>query len=123
MPKKDARGELASTRLELPPTRHARTKGRNGWFTPRLLEAVVHQHRDGTPLITLRQYSRRAPASAGAPWECTLPLSTYRDFASGIESALDAIAKRRRARPRRDVAREIDRALDEGLTNRRRRAR
>jgi hypothetical protein len=89
MPKKDARGELASARVELPPTRHARTKGRNGWFTPRTLEAVVHRHRDGTALITLRQFSRRAPARAGAPWECTLPLSAYRHFAREIESALD----------------------------------
>lgn len=89
MRKMDARRALASARVELPPTHHARTKGRNGWFTPRTLEAIVHRHRDGTPLITLRQYSRRAPTRAGAPWECTLPLSAYRNFAREIESALD----------------------------------
>jgi hypothetical protein len=89
MTKRDARGELASARVELPPTPHARTKGRNGWFTPRLLEAVVHRHRDGTPLVTIRQYSRRTPSAAGAPSEWTLPLSTYRSFAAVIEHALD----------------------------------
>jgi hypothetical protein len=89
MSKKGARGELASARVELPPTRHARTKGRNGWFTPRLFEAVIHRHRDGTPLVTIRQYSRRAPSRAGAPCEYTLPLLTYRDFAREIEAALD----------------------------------
>jgi hypothetical protein len=94
--KKDASGELASARMELAPTRHARTKGRNGWFTPRAIEAAVHRHRDGTQLITLRQYSRRAPSRAGAPWECTMPLATYRAF-----------------------AREVDRAVRKGLTNRR----
>ena len=103
MQRRGARGELASARLELPPTRHARTKGRNGWFTPRLIEAVVHKHRDGTQLITLRQYSRRAPARAGAPWECTLPLPVYREFTRALDGALDG-------------------ALVKGLTNRRSRA-
>jgi hypothetical protein len=74
--------------MDLAPSRHARTKGRNGWFTPRSIEAVVHKHRDGTPLITLRQYSRRAPARAGAPWECTLPIATYRSFAREINRVL-----------------------------------
>jgi hypothetical protein len=89
MSKKGARGELASARVELPLTPHARTKGRNGSFSPRLLQAVIHRHADGTPLITIRHYSRRQPANAGAPSECTLPLFTYRYFARQIESALD----------------------------------
>ena len=94
----DTRGKLASARMELPPTRHARTKGRNGWFTPRLIEAIVHKHRDGTPLITLRQYSRRAPARAGAPWECTLPISTYRQFMNDVDGALVKGLTNRRSR-------------------------
>jgi hypothetical protein len=98
MATRGARGELASARLELPPTRHARTKGRNGWFTPRLIEAVVHKHRDGTQLITLRQYSRRAPARAGAPWECTLPLQVYREFARSLDGALVKSLTNRRSR-------------------------
>jgi hypothetical protein len=53
------------------------------------LEVTVHRHRDGTPLVTIRQYSRRAPARAGAPSEYTLPLMTYRRFADEIERALD----------------------------------
>jgi hypothetical protein len=74
--------------VELAPTRHARTKGRNGWFTPRSIEAIVHRHRDGTTLITLRQYSRRAPARAGAPWECTMPVAAYREFSREVNRAL-----------------------------------
>jgi hypothetical protein len=88
MSKRDVRAAHASTRMELHPSRHARTKGRNGWFSPRFIEAVVHTHRDGTQLITLRQYSRRTPARAGAPWECTLPLATYRAFAREIDVAI-----------------------------------
>lgn len=89
MPKRAQQRELASARLEVPPTDYARTKGRNGWFTPRAFEVSVHRHRDGTPLVTIRQYSRRAPATAGAPSEYTLPLLTYRRFVIEIERALD----------------------------------
>ncbi len=84
-----ARGELASTRCEVPPNKYSRTKGRNGWFTPRLLQAVIHRHRDGTPLITIRQYSRRSPTRAGAPCEYTMPLLAYRSFVRQVECALD----------------------------------
>jgi hypothetical protein len=93
-----ARGGTSSTRMELLPTRHARTKGRNGWFTPRALEAVIYTHRDGTPMITLRQFSRRTPANAGAPWESTLPVAVYRAFARDVERELRRSLTRRRSR-------------------------
>ena len=83
------RAELASARVEFPPIFHARTKGRNGWFTPRLFEAVIHAHRDGTPLITVRQYSGRSPARGGAPLQYTLPVFAYQHIAREIEIALD----------------------------------
>jgi hypothetical protein len=89
MPKRATRRELASARLEVPATGYARTKGRNGWFVPRAFEVIVHRHKDGTPLVTIRQYSRRSPARAGAPSEYTLPLLTYRWFAAEVDRALD----------------------------------
>ena len=78
MLKKGRGREFASVRMDVPPGGELRSKGRNGWFTPRVIEASIHEASDGTPLITLRQYSRRAPVGEGAPLECTLPLTVYR---------------------------------------------
>jgi hypothetical protein len=79
------------------PDRHTRTKGRNGWFVPRLFQADLRRDADGTLLVALRQYSRRLPVSAGAPSEWVLPLSTYRQLTAALDAAIDealAIADR-----------------------------
>jgi hypothetical protein len=47
------------------PCRHAlyaRAKGRNGWFVPKVLEFEFSEHADGTPLISIRLFSRRESA-------------------------------------------------------------
>jgi hypothetical protein len=54
---------------------YARAKGRNGWFVPRVGEFDFSTHADGTPLITLRVFSRRE--STGAPLELTLALQEW----------------------------------------------
>jgi hypothetical protein len=89
MAKRVKREVRATASVEFPPIFHARTKGRSGWFTPRRFEAVFHTHRDGTPLITLRQYSRSTAARAAAPMEYTLPLFAYQHFTREVEIALD----------------------------------
>jgi hypothetical protein len=54
---------------------YARAKGRNGWFRPRFMEFDFADADDGTPLVTLRLYSRRE--SLTAPLELTLPLHEW----------------------------------------------
>jgi hypothetical protein len=73
--------------MDLEDDGYSRTRGRNGWFAPRIMEARIHRHRDGTPLITLRQYSRRVTASVDAPAQWTLPLAIYREFSRQVNSA------------------------------------
>jgi hypothetical protein len=71
------------------PDKYTRTKGRNGWFVPRLFQAEVRRDADGTLLVALRQYSRRLPVSAGAPSEWVLTLSMYRQLTGALDSAID----------------------------------
>jgi hypothetical protein len=103
MSPKDAPGELASARCELPPDNHARTKGRNGWFTPRMLHAVVRRDRDGTLVIAIRQYSRRPPANATAPSEWIMTVEAYQRcaeaMAAAVDQALTTVKKRKRRLP------------------------
>ena len=89
MSPKDATGELASARCELPPDKHSRIKGRNGWFTPRMLQASVRRDRDGTLIVAIRQYSRRPPSNAGAPSEWIMTLAAYRHVAEAVAALVD----------------------------------
>jgi hypothetical protein len=98
MPEKDAKGELASARLAIPLNHYTRTKGRNGWFKPRAIEAAVHRDADGTPLITIRQYSRRPPLGDGAPSQCTLTVALYREFAQQVDATLTKVLTKRELR-------------------------
>jgi hypothetical protein len=54
---------------------YARAKGRNGWFVPRVAEFDFSEHGDGTPLITLRLFSRRE--TGAAPLELTLAVGEW----------------------------------------------
>jgi hypothetical protein len=68
------------------PCRHAyyaRAKGRNGWFVPRVVEFDFSEHDDGTPLITLRVFSRRE--TAVAPLELTLALPEWESHVLAIQ--------------------------------------
>jgi hypothetical protein len=96
MSKRGTVAELA--RVELVPDGYSRSRGRNGWFTPRVMEAHVHYHADGTAMITLRQYSRRAPASDDAPAHWTMPLSIYREFSRQVNSTASKVLTNRRGR-------------------------
>ncbi len=102
MTPKDATGELASARCDLPPDKHARTKGRNGWFTPRAMDAVICRDADGTLLVAIRQYSRRPPANGSAPSEWVMTLDTYQRCAEAIAGAVDRALTTPRPRKRRD---------------------
>jgi hypothetical protein len=62
-------------RLQCRHAQYARAKGRNGWFVPRIVEFEFFEHEDGTPLVTLRLFSRRE--SAVPPLELTIPLSEW----------------------------------------------
>jgi hypothetical protein len=77
---------------------YARARGRNGTFVPRELEFAFSLHDDGTPLITIRVYSRRAGA---APIELTMALGEWESHALAIQLAANEERRnwRRRAHP------------------------
>lgn len=75
---------------------YARAKGRNGWFVPRIMEFDFSQHADGTLLLTLRIYSRRA--SGAAPLELTLPVSEWERQALTIQLSANEERRKRRTR-------------------------
>jgi len=77
-------------------TMYARAKGRNGWFVPRLLEYEFSQHEDGTLLVTLRVYSRRA--SGSAPLELTLSIGEWERQALTVQLAANEERRKRRTR-------------------------
>jgi hypothetical protein len=62
---------------------YARAKGRNGWFVPRAAEFEFSRHTDGTPLITLRLFSRRR--TAAAPLEIVMALNEWESQALAIQ--------------------------------------
>jgi hypothetical protein len=88
--------EYTSVRIDMPAEGGSRSKGRNGWFTPRIVEARLHAADDGTPMITLRQYSRRAPEGEGAPLECTLPMAIYREIWRQVNGAAPKVLTKQR---------------------------
>ena len=71
---------------------YARARGRNGWFVPRAMEFEFSEDRDGTPLVTLRVFSRRE--ADAAPVELTLAVSEWESQALAIQ--LRANEERRR---------------------------
>jgi hypothetical protein len=62
-------------RLQVMHGQYARAKGRNGWFVPKIIEFDLAEHEDGTPLLTLRMFSRRE--AAASPLELTLALNEW----------------------------------------------
>lgn len=76
---------------------YARARGRNGWFVPKLMEYEFSQHPDGTPLVTIRVYSRRA--SGAAPLELTVAVSEWEAQALAIQLAANEERRQRRQRP------------------------
>jgi hypothetical protein len=83
------------------PCRHAqyaRAKGRNGWFVPRVVEFDFAQHEDGTPLITLRLFSRRE--SGASPIELTLALNEWEAMVLAIQLRANERRALSRGRPR-----------------------
>ncbi|HEX5479331.1 MAG TPA: hypothetical protein VFY79_06380 [Dehalococcoidia bacterium] len=62
---------------------YARAKGRNGWFVPRVLEYAFSRHADGTTLVTLRIYSRRA--ADAPPVEITMSASDWERQALAVQ--------------------------------------
>jgi hypothetical protein len=77
---------------------YAHARGRNGPFVPRELEFEFALHDDGTPLITIRVYSRRAGA---APIELTMALNEWESHALAIQLTANEERRnwRRRAHP------------------------
>jgi len=75
-------------------TGYARGRGRNGAFIPRVLEFAFSQHEDGTPLITIRVFSRRT--ADAPPVELTMTLHEWEHQALTIQ--LSANEQRRRWR-------------------------
>jgi len=75
---------------------YARARGRNGWFVPRTLECEFSEHEDGTPLVTLRIYSRRV--TGAAPIELTLTLVEWELQALSIQLSANEHRRKRRGR-------------------------
>ncbi len=73
---------------------YARARGRNGWFVPRVLECEFSQDEDGTPLVTIRIYSRRA--TGAAPIELTMSISDWEVHALAIQLGANEERRRRR---------------------------
>ena len=82
-----------ATRLPCRHALYARAKGRNGWFVPRVVEFDFSEHDDGTPLITVRLFSRRE--SKGAPLELTMTVSEWESHVLAIQLKIN---ERRAAR-------------------------
>ena len=83
------------------PYRHAvyaRAKGRNGWFVPRIIEFEFSDHSDGTPLITLRLFSRRE--STTAPLELTVALQEWEAHVLAIQLRANERHALSRGKPR-----------------------
>lgn len=80
---------------------YARARGRNGNFVPRVLEYEFSRHADGTPLITIRVYSRRV--AGAAPLELTMAISEWERHALAIQLA--ANEERRRQRDKDNLSR------------------
>lgn len=81
--------------------RHAhylRAKGRNGWFVPRVVEFDFSDHEDGTPLITLRLYSRRE--STVSPIELTVALNEWETQVLAIQLKVNERRAISRGKPR-----------------------
>ena len=81
---RDTRGVRAmAIRLPYRHATYAHAKGRNGWFVPRIIEFEFSEHGDGTPLITLRLFSRRE--STTAPLELTVALQEWEAHVLAIQ--------------------------------------
>ncbi len=79
---------------------YARAKGRNGWFVPRIIEFEFSEHEDGTPLITLRLFSRRE--ASVAPLELTQAVNEWESQALAIQLRANE-ERRKRSRQGRHV--------------------
>ena len=84
-------------RLRYSESRYARAKGRNGWFVPRIMEFEFSEYRDGTPLVTLRLFSRRE--AGAAPMELTLAISEWESQALAIQLRANEERRRRAQHP------------------------
>jgi hypothetical protein len=80
---------------------YASARGRNGRFVPRLLECEFSEAEDGTPLITLRIYSRRE--TMRAPIELTIAVVDWEIQALAIQLAVNE-RRRQLASGRHDFA-------------------
>ena len=78
--------------------RYTRAKGRNGWFVPRVIEFDFSEHEDGTPLITLRLFSRRE--SNVSPIELTVALAEWQAQMLAIQLKANERHATSRGRPR-----------------------
>lgn len=74
-------------------TEYMRARGRNGWFLPRVVEYELSEHEDGTPLVTLRLFSRREAREA--PLELTMAVSDWETQALAIQLRLNEEHRRR----------------------------
>jgi hypothetical protein len=74
---------------------YARAKGRNGWFAPKVVEFELSEHEDGTPLITVRLFSRRETALP--PIELTVSVGAWEAQLQAIQQALGEERERERA--------------------------
>jgi hypothetical protein len=74
---------------------YARAKGRNGWFAPKVVEFELSEHEDGTPLITLRLFSRRETSLP--PVELTVSVSEWEATVLAIQLKANEERSRRTA--------------------------
>jgi hypothetical protein len=77
---------------------YMRARGRNGWFSPRVIEYELSEHDDGTPLVTLRLFSRREAREA--PLELTMAVSDWETQALAIQLRLNEEHRQRQQRMR-----------------------
>lgn len=88
-------------RLPYQRSAYAHAKGRNGWFTPKVVEYELSEHPDSTQLVTLRLYSRREAREA--PIELTLAVNDWEMQALAIQIRINEQHRRRREQQQRSL--------------------